>query len=136
MPKILVIDDDRDFLDAARIMLEKAHFDVDVAATPSEGLMMVKTHKPDLVVLDVMMPSDYEGFAIARAIREDLKLCSLPIIILSAVHERKKVPYRFAANEDYLPVDAFLDKPLDAAQLVDAVRKLLGQERIEPEYPL
>jgi CheY-like chemotaxis protein len=136
MPKILVIDDDRDLLDAARMMLEKAQFEVCVAATPDEGLKMVKAVAPDLVVLDVMMPSDYEGFAVARAIREDLEMCSLPIVILSAVHQRKQVPYRFAADQDYLPVDAFLDKPFDTKQLVEMVKKLLGQERIEPEYPL
>ncbi len=136
MPKILVIDDDRDLLDAARMMLEKAQFEVCVAATPDEGLKMVEALAPDLVVLDVMMPSDYEGFAVARAIREDLEMRSLPIVILSAVHQRKQVPYRFAADEDYLPVDAFLDKPFDTKQLVEMVKKLLGQERIEPEYPL
>lgn len=136
MPKILVIDDDQDFLDAARMMLEQAQFEVCVAASPEEGLKQVKAFAPDLVVLDVMMPSDYEGFAVARAIREDLKLRSLPIVILSTVHQRKSVPYRFAADADYLPVDAFLDKPLDTSLLVETVRKLLGQERIEPEYPL
>ncbi len=136
MPKILVIDDDADFRDAVRLMLEKAQFEVDLAATPAEGLMKVTNNTPDLVVLDVMMPNDYEGFEVARAIREQLKLRSLPIVILSAVHQRKQVPYRFAADDDYLPVDAFLDKPFDSTQLVGVVQKLLGQERIEPEYPL
>lgn len=136
MLKILVIDDDQDFLDAARMMLEQAQFEVCVAATPDEGLKQVKAFAPDLVVLDVMMPSDYEGFAVARAIRENLNQRSLPIVILSAVHERKQVPYRFAADDDYLPVDAFLDKPLDSSQLVETIRRLLGQERSEPEHPL
>lgn len=136
MPKILVIDDDQDFRDAARMMLERAQFEVCVAASPDEGLEMIRASAPDLVVLDVMMPSDYEGFAVARAIREDLNLRSLPIVILSAVHQRKQVPYRFAADEDYLPVDAFLDKPIDSKQLVDTVNGLLGQQRIEPEHPL
>lgn len=136
MSKILVIDDDRDFLDAVRRVLEKAQFEVELAVTPSEGLAKVRSAAPDLVVLDVMMPSDYEGFAVARAIREELRLRELPLIILSAVHERKAVPYRFAADETYLPVDAFLDKPVDTARLVDTARQLLGQQRIEPEQPL
>jgi CheY-like chemotaxis protein len=136
MPKILVIDDDQDFLDATRMVLERARYDVAVAVTPDEGLKLIKSLDPDLVILDVMMPSDYEGFAVARAIREDLNLRDLPIIILSAVHERKQVPYRFGADPDYLPVDTFLDKPLDVARLVDSVRRLLGEERVEPEHPL
>lgn len=136
MSTILVIDDDPDLLDAARMMLAKAQFEVCVATTPDEGLSIVKACAPDLVVLDVMMPSDYEGFAVARAIREDLRLRSLPIVVLSAVHQRKQVPYRFAADENYLPVDAFLDKPFDTKQLVDMVKRLLGQARSEPESPL
>jgi CheY-like chemotaxis protein len=136
MPKILVIDDDQDFLDATRMVLERARYDVAVAVTPDEGLKLITSLDPDLVILDVMMPSDYEGFAVARAIREDLNLRDLPIIILSAVHERKQVPYRFGADPDYLPVDTFLDKPLDVARLVDTVRGLLGEERVEPEHPL
>lgn len=136
MAKVLVIDDDPDFLDATRIMLEKGQFEVEVASNADEGLAKVKSTSPDLVVLDVMMPNDYEGFEVARAIREELKLTKLPLVILSAIHERKQVPYRFAADATYLPVDVFLDKPVDTARLVDTVKELLGQQRIEPELPL
>ncbi|MGD8452538.1 MAG: response regulator [Phycisphaerae bacterium] len=136
MAKVLVIDDDPDFQDAVRLMLEKAQFEVEVASNADEGLAKVKSTSPDLVVLDVMMPSDYEGFAVARAIREELKLTKLPLVILSAIHEQKHVPYRFAVDATYLPVDVFLDKPVDTARLVDTVKELLGQQRIEPELPL
>lgn len=136
MAKILVIDDDRDFLDAVRMMFERARFEVELAMTPAEGLAKVRSAAPDLVVLDVMMPSDYEGFAVARAIREELELPNLPLIILSAIHERKQVPYRFAADDTYLPVDVFLDKPVDIARLVDTVKELLGEQRVEPESTL
>jgi CheY-like chemotaxis protein len=136
MAKVLVIDDDPDFVDAVRMMFEKSGFEVEAAFTPSEGLDKVEATAPDLVVLDVMMPSDYEGFTVARAIREELAKPKLPLIILSAVHERKQVPYRFAPDETYLPVDVFLDKPVDTARLLEAARKLLGQQRLEPEHPL
>jgi CheY-like chemotaxis protein len=136
MAKILVIDDDPDFLDAVRLMLEKARFEVDLALTPVEGLETVRPAAPDLVVLDVMMPSDYEGFAVARAIREDLNRRDLPIVILSCVHERKPVPYRFAPDENYLPVDVFLDKSVDTTRLLETVKELLGEQREEPKYPL
>jgi len=136
MAKILVIDDDQDLLDAVRLMLETEHFEVETALTPEQGIEQVKSVAPDLVVLDVMMPNDYEGFAVARTIREELKLRSLPIIILSCVHEKKAVPYRFAPDEDYLPVDVFLDKPIDTARLLEIVRELLGERREEPKYPL
>ena len=136
MAKILVIDDDQDLLDAVRLMLEKAHFEVEVALTPEQGIEKVKSSAPDLVVLDVMMPSGYEGFAVARAIREDLKMQHLPIVILSCAHEEKQMPYRFAPDESYLPVDVFLDKPIDIDRLLATVNELLGEEREEPKYPL
>jgi CheY-like chemotaxis protein len=136
MAKVLVIDDDQDFLDAVRMMFERAGFEVAVALTPTAGLEMVKTAAPDLVVLDVMMPADHEGFAVARAIREELNMPKLPLIILSAIHAREQAPYRFAADDTYLPVDLFLDKPVDTSRLLDAARQLLGERRIEPEHPL
>jgi CheY-like chemotaxis protein len=136
MAKVLVIDDDQDFLDAVRLMLEGARFEVEVALTPEQGVEKVKSSAPDLVVLDVMMPNGYEGFTVARAIREDLNKRNLPIIILSCVHERRPVPYRFAPDENYLPVDVFLDKPTDNARLLETVKELLGEQREEPKYPL
>jgi len=136
MAKILVIDDDQDLLDAVRLMLEKEHFEVEVASTPEQGIEKVKTGAPDLVILDVMMPSGYEGFTVARTIREDLKMRDLPIVILSCVHEEKKAPYRFAPDKDYLPVDVFLDKPVDINRLLTTVKEVLGEKREEPERPL
>lgn len=136
MAKILVIDDDQDLLDAVRLMLEKAHFEVEDARTPEQGIEKVESVAPDLVILDVMMPSDYEGFAVARSIREDLNMRDLPIVILSCIHERKQVPYRFAPDESYLPVDVFLDKPIDIDRLLATVKELLGEKREEPKYPL
>ena len=136
MAKILAIDDDQDILDAVRLMLEKAHYEVEVALTPEQGIEKVKSVAPDLVILDVMMPSGYEGFAVARTIREDLKMQHLPIIILSCVHEKKQVSYRFAPDESYLPVDVFLEKPIDIDRLLTTVREVLGEKREEPKYPL
>jgi CheY-like chemotaxis protein len=136
MSKILVIEDDPDFLYVVQMRLEAADFEVETATTPEQGLSKVQSTKPDLVVLDVLMPAGYEGFEVARAIREELSLTELPIIILTAVHDVKKVPYRFAPDEDYLPVDVFLDKPTELDALIDIIREVLGERREEPEHPL
>jgi two-component system alkaline phosphatase synthesis response regulator PhoP len=136
MSKILVIDDDPDFLYAVQMVLEGEAFDVDTATTPEEGLSKVKSAEPDLVILDVLMPTGYEGFEVARAIREEHNLITLPILMLTNVHNVKQVPYRFAPNEDYLPVDIFLDKPIEPELLVDTIKEMLGERREEPEHPL
>ena len=126
MPKILVIDDDKDFQDTTRIVLEKSGFQVAAAYDSEEGLQKVQAESPDLVILDVMMPSGFEGFEVARKIREELKLMELPIVLLTAVHEVKKVPYRFAPDEQWLPVDYFYDKPVAPDVLVAKVKEYLN----------
>ena len=136
MSKILVIDDDPDFLYAVRMVLEGEAFEVDTAKTPEEGISKVKSTGPDLVILDVLMPTGYEGFEVARAIREKHHLIDLPILMLTNVHNVKQVPYRFAPDEDYLPVDVFLDKPIDPEALVATIKEMLGERREEPEHPL
>jgi len=72
----------------------------------------------------------YERLIIATGLIE------LPIFILTNVHSTKKVPYRFALDEDYLPVDVFLDKPIEPKQLVATIQEMLGERREEPEHPL
>jgi CheY-like chemotaxis protein len=136
MSKILVIDDDLDFLYAVRLVLEGEGFEVNTAKTPEEGINKVLDTEPDLVVLDVMMPTGLEGFEVARALREKHNLRELPILILTAVHNVREVPYRFAPDEDYLPVDVFIDKPIKPEALVETIKEMLGEHREQPEYPL
>jgi len=126
MLKILVIDDDKDLQETIRLVLEKNGFEVISAYNPEEGLQKVQSENPDLVILDVLMPSDFEGFEVARTIREELKLLKLPIILLTAVHVEKKVPYRFAPHEQWLPVDFFFDKPVRSDVLVAKVKEFLN----------
>jgi CheY-like chemotaxis protein len=136
MAKILIIDDDPDFVLAVRMPLEAHGFEVEEAATAEEGIDRIMSVQPDLVILDVMMPTGYEGFEAARAIREEYGLKNLPIVILTSLHDKRQVPYRFAPDETYLPVDVFLDKPIEPEALVETVDELLGERREEPKHPL
>lgn len=126
MSKILMIDDDKDLQEATRIVLEKHNFEVVSAYDPEEGLKKVQSERPDLVILDVLMPNNYEGFKVAREIREKLNMRKLPIILLTAVHGEKKVPYRFAPHEEWLPVDYFFDKPVKPDVLVTKINEMLN----------
>jgi DNA-binding response OmpR family regulator len=126
MKKILVIDDDEDLQNVTRIALEEHDFTVISAYTPEEGITKIQSEIPDLVILDVLMPRDFEGFEVARKIREELKLKTLPIIMLTAVHEVKRVPYRFAPHEQWLPVDYFFEKPVESKVLVSKVKEILN----------
>ena len=136
MSKILIIDDDEDFNLSIQIVLEAHDFEVETATTPEEGIDKVLNTEPDLVILDVMMPRGYEGFDVACEIREEHNLKELPIVILTNVHNVRKMPYRFAPDEGYLPVDVFLDKPVELDALVATIGEMLGQHREELEHPL
>jgi CheY-like chemotaxis protein len=126
MPKVLIIDDDKDFQSTTSTILTSGGFETVSAYNAEEGKEKVISENPELVILDVMMPNDYEGFELARIIREDLKMRDLPIILLTAVHTAKKVPYRFGPDEHYLPVDYFYDKPVEPGVLLQKVKELLN----------
>lgn len=136
MSKILLIDDDPDFLFATGMVLEGEGYEVETASTPEEGIEKVKSVRPDLVVLDVLMPNQYEGFQVAHTIREELGLTELPILMLTAIHGVKRIPYRFAPDDTYLPVDVFMDKPIEPDTLVQTIEEMLGERREEPKHPL
>jgi CheY-like chemotaxis protein len=136
MSKILIIDDDPDFRYAMRMVLKGEDFEVEEATAGKEGVSKVLDWQPDLVILDVIMEEDLEGFKVARVLREEHNLMDLPILMLTAVHSVREVPYRFAPDEEYLPVDVFMDKPIEPDELIKTVEDMLGERREEPVYPL
>ena len=127
MPKILVVDDDADFQRVHRVVLESRGFEVSAAYTAEEGLEKIRDEEPDLVILDVMLPDGHEGFEVARQVREELGQRDLPLLMLTSIHARRQVPYRFAPDDEWVPVDVFLDKPVEPEMLVNKVVEMLGE---------
>jgi two-component system alkaline phosphatase synthesis response regulator PhoP len=129
MAKILIIDDDPDIVLALRLCLEDAGHEIIEASYGNEGLEKVKSEKPDLIVLDVMMGTATEGFQVALSLRssdpksEYAPYSQIPILMLTAIHTT--TPLRFGPDEEYLPVDDFIDKPIDPGLLVQKVKDLL-----------
>lgn len=128
MKKILVVDDDVDIREAARAVLESAGYQFVGASNGEEGLEKARQEKPDLIILDVMMKTFTEGFHIAHKIRRDEALKDTPIIVLSAIGEKSGFEFSPETDEDYLPVDIFIDKPFDPEDLLEKVSKLLAQK--------
>jgi CheY-like chemotaxis protein len=128
-----MIDDDPDILTAIRIPLEANGYEFYTAMSGSEGLEKVKEVNPDLIILDVMMETATEGFQLSHKLRDrspDSEYAAyrdIPILMLTAIHTT--TPLRFAPDEDYLPVDAFLDKSADPDQLLAKVDELLAVDQ-------
>jgi len=124
--KILIIDDDPDVVLALRMPLESAGYQVSDAHSQESGLKAVDQIKPNLIILDVMMDTHTAGFQLAHklhgpAAKEEHK--AIPILMLTAVHQT--TPLRFSPDDDYLPVDGFIEKPIDPQRLIAEIKKLL-----------
>ena len=124
--KILIIDDDIDLVEAMRISLEDAGFEVIDAQDGARGVQLTKSQQPDLIILDVMMGTQDEGFHIAYQIRNDLEITDIPIVMLTAVGQETGFDFDKEKDEDFLPVEEFLEKPVDPNILIETVRKNLG----------
>lgn len=120
---ILLVDDDADFVDMNRVVLEKHGFRVLAAYNGTECIAKAQAEHPDLIVLDVMMASPTEGFHVTYDLRKHEATRNIPVLMVTSVNEA--VPYKFEAHETWLPVNAFIEKPISPERLLAEVRRQL-----------
>jgi CheY-like chemotaxis protein len=124
MAKILVVDDDRDFIKITRVILQSQKHEVITASNGDEGLEVMRREKPDLVILDVMMSYILEGLDTRRQMAADPSLKNIPVIMsTSLTGERVQ---RNLPSDEYVPDSAWLHKPIDPDKLLEQVKKALG----------
>jgi DNA-binding response OmpR family regulator len=119
--KILIVDDDPDMVEAGRIVLEREGYSVESASNVEDGLAKLDETQPDLLILDVMMEEPDDGLRFARQVRR--RGNPLPILMLTSVNQAMGV--QIGKDEEMVPVDEFLEKPVDPATLVEKVERLL-----------
>jgi CheY-like chemotaxis protein len=124
MARILVVDDDPDFVEITRMVLTAKGYEVDSASDGSMALRKLREMPADLVLLDVMMSSVLDGVHLAHVIEKDETLRGTPIIMISSITGSPNAD-RFPTDE-YLPVDAWMSKPVQPDALVERVAKLVG----------
>ncbi len=125
---ILIVDDDYDFLELNRMILERAGFRVVTAAEPQQALAKMAKEKPDLVISDLMMTSLDSGFSFARTIKEDPNYAGIPVIITTSVSSALGLDFRPRSDVDMaeMHIDAYFDKPPDPTRLLSKITELLG----------
>jgi len=129
MPKILIIDDDPDIVEAMKVVLESKNYEITLAKSGEEGLKRVRQSKPDLIILDVMMESMDKGFDVARNLKNDQNHKNIPILMLTAIKEKTGLGFeKEAGDPDWLPVDGYCEKPLKPDELISKVEALLGKK--------
>ena len=123
--KILLVDDDPDFLEMHKAVLQNHGYDVLTATSGQEGLERVRTEIPDLIILDLMMEKHDAGFSFSKTVKTDPLFRKIPILMVTSVAEA--TGFRFSLEEDgyWMKTDDFLDKPVMPMILLERVDKLL-----------
>jgi CheY-like chemotaxis protein len=124
MPKILVVDDDPDFVESTRLMLEPNGYEVISAADSEEGLSKLAEEEPDLVILDVIMSTVLDGLSMSQQMNEVPEYKEVPILMVTSIANTD-----YAAlfpTDEYINIHGFLSKPISADQLLGQIERLLG----------
>lgn len=122
---ILVVDDDIDVQQQMKVILTENGYDAMIADGPQAAWDILAREKVDLILLDVMMEKDTDGFNFAQKMKSDELYKQIPIIMVTGVNQ--KTPFTFNAETDgaFLPVDRFIEKPIQPDRIIEAVDKYI-----------
>ncbi len=132
-PRILIVDDDADFLESTSTVLQSAGYEVFTAADEQSGTDRLEELAPDLLLLDVMMSQWDSGFRMLWNIKSRDRFAALPVLMLTAVDREMDVDFASHANtgieadEEYLPVAGYVIKPVDPERLKATVARILRE---------
>jgi len=133
--KVLIIEDDKDFLEPIKSVLEKNEFDVSTAMDGEEGLKKAEKEKPDFIILDIMLPKK-DGYAVCHNIKDNELLSHIPVLILTSLAKKKdgkNAAELLAKGHD---ADGFLEKPVDPKVLLEKVNTMLSEASEKKEKEL
>jgi len=132
--KILIVDDDHDYVEAVSSFLEANGYLVLKAYDGSEGLKLAKMQRPDLIIMDIVMDERTEGFFAVHEIRRTPQLSAVPIFILSSLYS-KTTDFQVPPDRAWLAHDEFFAKPVSMPALLDKIREHLRQHEPAPVEP-
>jgi len=124
--KILLVDDDADFVESTKTVLESKPYQVIVAYEGDEGLRKAREEKPDLILLDIIMPVK-DGFTAAEQLKKDPELSKIPTLMLTSYSARRSETSIPVSRGFSLEVDDYIDKPIRPEELLATVEKYLNK---------
>ena len=123
MAKILVVDDDQDFVSATKIVLEKNDHEVISASSGDTGYQRAKDDRPDMVLLDVIMDTVLDGLSVSQRMHDDPDLRDIPIIMVTSIANTDYA--ELFPTDEYIHINAFMSKPFSGDELMRQVNKYL-----------
>jgi CheY-like chemotaxis protein len=131
--RILVVDNDYDFVEMNRAVLENAGYDVACAYSAREALDKIKVVRPALIVLDLMMEEHDSGFGFAKAVKTDPLYADIPILMLTSVREVTGFEFSQELDGYWMKTDDFLEKPVAPDTLLSKVEELLARPKSQEQ---
>jgi CheY-like chemotaxis protein len=128
-PKILLVDNDVDFIDLNKAVLENGGFEVAVAYAGREVMDKVKFEQPDLIVLDLMMEKHDTGFGVAKALKADPVYRNIPILMLTAVLGETGMDFNQELDGYWMKTDSYANKPLTPEELINKINELFARSK-------
>jgi formate transporter len=122
-PTILVVDDDPDFVEITRMILTQEGYRVTSAADGEQAMALMKTERPDLVLLDVMMASPLDGVYVSHKMAADPALKTIPVVMVSSIDSSKHAA--LLPDDTQIPIDVWISKPIDPDHLLKTIRRFL-----------
>ena len=130
IPKVLIIDDDPDFVEATRIVLESKPYEVIVSYDGDDGLRKAREENPDLIILDVIMPVK-DGFSTAEQLKKDAGLKNIPVIVLTSYSEKGSGSSVAMSGGLTMETEDYIDKPVSPEELLKKVGKYLKRAGLD-----
>jgi CheY-like chemotaxis protein len=124
--KIVLIDDNPDFLFTMGTFLKRNGYEVLTASDGQKGIELINRERPDLILLDVMMETLFSGFEVCRQVRTNPETQHIPIIALSDMGDDLGIKFEQTADEEYFSPNTIIEKPVDKERLLETMRGLLG----------
>jgi len=122
--KILLVDDDPDFVESTRMVLESKSYQIITALSGDEGLKKAKESNTDLIILDVIMPGK-DGFTVCQELKSNPQLSQIPVLMLTAFAEKYMEASVSVSQGLTLEAEDFIDKPVTPEELLIRVERLL-----------
>ncbi len=133
--KIVMIDDNMDFLFTMETFLQRNGFEVQTADDGQKGIDLIKKEHPDVILLDIMMETLFSGFEVCKQVRADEGLRYIPIIGISAMGDELDINYSQWPDYEYFRPDTFMEKPVDKQRLLQLIPEVIQKAQKRARSP-